>query len=376
MRSLVTMFLLIFGVLSGGASGFAAEQANFPSTIPVVDMRDFQSPETKQKFIDEMSKALHEVGFFAVVNPGVNEKALAEGYDASKHFFQSSLEKKNAICKPELNGQRGYIPSEIAQGRTSKDCKEFLHIGSNNNVWPAWMDLQYPMEHLISTLEEHSEKLQQAMSLAMGQPEGFLSSTTRNGNSLLRALHYPSNPSSGQFWAAAHTDIDLFTILPMATEEGLQIYHNGEWVAVRVPPDAFIINGGDMLENMTNGYFKSSRHRVVAKENLERYSIVYFIHPRSDVALGPIAHCISMTGGKPLFPEATRDELLFRRLVEIGLASDDLKKLDAQSGLIERVESLVKQDSAAPPVQKTYAVWQQMAMAERDASQQHQNSTK
>ncbi|MBN4066603.1 isopenicillin N synthase family oxygenase [Simkania negevensis] len=338
-----------------------AKQAPFQSTIPVVDMRDFDNPQTREKFVQQVSDALHEVGFFAVVNPGVDVRALENGYAALQQFFGESVEKKKMINDPAMSGQRGYVESEIAQGQKEKDYKEYIHIGRNKNLWPDWMDLQHPMEELIKNINHHGKKLQQAFALAIGEKEDYFTSMTEEGESLLRTLHYPKNPAPGQFWAAAHTDIDLFTILPIATEEGLQISHQGEWIDVKIPSDAFIINGGDFLENITNGYFKSANHRVVSKPDIERYSVVYFVHGNAGDDLSPLAKCIEMTGGVQRFPNVTRLDLLAHRLVELGLADEGLRQYDANSGLMQKVTALVESGQASLPVQKTNLLWSEIS---------------
>lgn len=330
----------------------------FESTIPVVDMNDFYNLETRHLFIEQMTKALHEVGFFAVINPHIDVKALNLAYDASKEFFNTSQNLKQEIFVPSLNGQRGYVPGETAQGFQSKDFKEFLHIGRKNNLWPSWMDLKNPMEKLISSLDEHSYTLQRAMAIAIGQTEDYFVEMTTHGECLLRPLHYPATTDPNTLWAAQHTDIDLFTILPMSTEEGLQVFHQEKWIDVKVPEDAFIVNCGDKLQNLTNGYFKSSLHRVVAKPGKERYSIVYFVHPRDDDVMDPIASCIDLTGGVCRYPKASSLELLASRLRELGLASPELLQLEKNSGLLDRIQILVEEGVASEPVQKTYSIWQ------------------
>jgi len=331
--------------------------AGFESTIPVVDMDDFYCSATKQAFVDQVAKACHEVGFFAVVHPNIEERVLLEAYDASKEFFSRALEEKEKIFDPSLNGQRGYVPSEIAQGHKQKDFKEFLHVGRTKNLWPCWMNLQSPLEKLVSCLDEHSYALQQAFALAIGESEEYLTEMTKTGECLLRSLHYPAGPVPGIVWAAEHTDIDLFTILPMATEEGLQVLHEGKWIDVKVPADAFIVNCGDKLQNLTNGYFKSSVHRVVAKPNTERYSIVYFVHPRDEDSMGPSERCVQLTGGVCRYPKATSLELLASRLRELGLAGPALLQLEKECGILDRLKELVESGVAAEPVEKTYSLW-------------------
>lgn len=349
--------LLIMFVLSISIHCFADDLKGFSSTIPVVDMNDFYNPETKLRFVEQVKKALHEVGFFAVINPNIDVEALETAYRASQDFFSADLEKKNEIYIPKLNGQRGYVPSETAQGYNAKDFKEFIHIGRTNNLWPNWMDLQAPMENLITTLDHHSQALQRAFALAIEEDENFFIRMTTTGECLLRALHYPPNPSPGTFWAAQHTDIDLFTILPMATEEGLQILYQGQWLDIKVPPNAFIVNGGDKLQNLTNGYFKSSWHRVVSKPNIERYSIVYFVHPRNSDPMDPTEHSIALTGGIQSYPKATSLELLAIRLRELGLAGPQLLQFEIDSKVMTRIQELIEAGTASEPVQRTYAMW-------------------
>ncbi|MDR3623544.1 MAG: 2-oxoglutarate and iron-dependent oxygenase domain-containing protein [Chlamydiales bacterium] len=329
----------------------------FDSTIPVVDLNDYYHPEKKQKFVEDVAKALHEIGFFAVINTGVDQDALQAAYRASEEFFSTPLEYKNEIYAPELNGQRGYVPGETAQGFATKDFKELVHIGRAKNLWPQWMDLQSPMTHLMDVLDQYAQILEGVFSLAIGENEDFLPEMSKGGECLLRTLHYPQNPDSGRLWAARHTDIDLFTILPAATEEGLQVFHDGEWISVKVPANAFIVNGGDMLQNLTNGYFKSAIHQVVAKPNVERYSIVYFIHPRDEDSLSPTEKSIALTGGVQHYPEATRVELLACRLRELGVASPSLLEFERNSQIMQRIQILVESGQAALPVQKTYDIW-------------------
>ena len=352
-RMLITATVIMGAFLN---LSFSQDQ-DFEPTIPVLDMNEFRDPETKHLFIEKLSKAMHEIGFFAVLNPNVDEKILLSAYDASKAFFAHSEEEKNEIFNPSLNGQRGYVPSEVPQGSKKKDLKEFLHVGRDTNLWPTWMDLQAPLENLITALDVPGNDLQRAFALAVGETEDYFIRMTESGECLLRSLHYPAGPVPETVWAGAHTDIDFFTILPMATEEGLQLFHQGKWIPVKVPANAFIVNCGDKLQNLTNGYFKSGLHRVEAKPDTERYSIVYFVHPRNEDSMSPTKNSIAMTGGIQRYPKATSLELLSSRLRELGLASPELLKLEQECGILDRIEELVKDGIAADPVKKTYSIW-------------------
>ncbi len=343
-----------------------SNELSFDATIPVVDMNDYFHPETKHKFISEMSEALREVGFFAVVNTGVDADVLDRGYQACFDFFAQPTDVKFLSYKPEFHGQRGYSPGESAKGDARVDLKEFYHVGREipdedlerlkiwKNVWPESMDFKTPLMGLFDALQEYMVPLEHALAEAIGAPVELFEEMTREGDLLLRALHYPANPPKDAVWAAEHTDIYLFTILPHATAEGLQVKNKlGEWVDVKVPDGAFIINAGDMLENITNGEFHSGVHRVVAKgDGYDRHSLVLFIHPKAVDRLDPLPQCIERTGGVRKYANANRIELLSERLVDLGIASPQMMKDLASSGLMER---LIEVGRASPKAMQKLA---------------------
>ena len=307
--------------------------------IPVVDMRDFYDETKREGFLDTLYDALTQVGFFAVRHTGVDGHVIREAYAQSQQFFKQSRDYKELCFIKESGGQRGFVPGETAKGNQRKDCKEFYHIGREQsvprNVWPEQTGYKEAMTTLYNELEQYVIPLQQAIIETINRhapganlPTDFLNTMTKDGNTLLRALYYPAlteeqtqDPSKPLFWAAAHTDIDLLAILPYATEKGLQVEMNGQWLNVIVPDDAFIVNAGDMLENLTNGLFVSARHRVVAQEpHKERFSMVLFVHPTDQTSLDPLPACIALTGGEQRYAPGTRQEFLWERLLELNIA--------------------------------------------------------
>ena len=112
----------------------------------------------------------------------------------------------------------------------------------------------------------------------------------------------------GAIRAAAHEDINLITLLLSGSKPGLQAQDaNGNWHDVACDAGMITINNGDMLAKATGDYFPSTTHRVTnpdAGQNVSRYSMPMFLHPRPDV---------------PLQPGLTADDYLQQRLREIGL---------------------------------------------------------
>lgn len=322
--------------------------------IPVVDMNDYYNEEKRGEFLDTLFDAMRDVGFFAVRNTGVNTQIVQEAYGEAETFFYSDMEWKKECFLPDRNGQRGFVPGEAAKGYARKDYKEFYHVGRDKNVWPSSGAFQEKMSALYDELGRYVVPLQRAIIETINRkgsshlPLDFLNEMTENGDTLLRALYYPKLSqeqltSEPIIWAAAHTDIDCLAILPYGTEKGLQVEVDGQWLNVVVPSDAFVVNVGDMLENLTNGLFVSAKHRVMAQDpERDRFSMVLFVHPRDEAKLDPLPECIALTGGEQVYAPGTRQEFLWERLLELGIASDLLFPY-AQTDHLERQKLYGKQ---------------------------------
>ncbi len=325
----------------------------FDSTVPVLHLPDYFDETRREVFLSDLEDAAKDVGFFALTGTGVDPAFLDSAYAQMKEFFDQDFETKNISKSPD--GQRGYIPGESAKGETRVDYKEFFHIGRDlssedtkrcqyaENVWPEQpQQFRVAMQELHRAMDSSKEALADAFSALLKQGPGFVSTMVCDGDCLLRAIHYPANPPADAVWAGAHTDIVLFTILPRATAKGLQVMNKeGEWIDVIVPDNAFVINCGDMLENLTNGYFKSSFHRVVDPgSGKDRYSAVFFVHPKSEDRLDPLPEFIEKTGGKRVYANVNRIELLAERLIDLGIASPSLMSFFVESGAIERLKEV------------------------------------
>jgi isopenicillin N synthase-like dioxygenase len=312
-------------------------------------MREFYQEETRHAFIEEVKKALHDFGFFAVTHTGLDPVVIDKAFGRAEEFFSLESQAKLKYDGASTNYQRGYasVGKESAKGEENSDFKEFLHfgregIGEYENKWPEEVPMKEDMKVYIDLLDSYRIEMQHVLALALGEKEDFFDAMTKEGDCLLRAIHYPKIKTLSDkraVWAAEHTDIDLFTILPKATEDGLEVQlPNGVWHPVHVAEDAFVINAGDFLEIYSNGYFRSSRHRVLAPKNntgIERYSMVYFVHPTSETMLYPLP---GWTLNEPeKFAHATRIEMLMERLADLGLASDEGLKFLGESGVMERL---------------------------------------
>ena len=198
------------------------------------------------------------------------------------------------------------------------------------NVWPDNHLPQFRevIDDLFSRMENVSQNLLESCSLYLGKPKSWLGSMAEDGNTIMRIIHYPplgDDVLPGAVRSAEHEDINFITLLVTATADGLEVMdHDGSWIKVEGDATHIIVDSGDMLQNLTNGLFKSTTHRVVnpANSTERRFSMPMFVHPRNEIDLTPRPEFIELTGGKALFQSITAGDYLHQRLVEIGLAED------------------------------------------------------
>jgi isopenicillin N synthase-like dioxygenase len=313
--------------------------------IPSLDLADFYSgdKQKKEKFVKALGDAYTNIGFVAVRNHFLTSEMQEDLYRAIKQFFALPDDVKKKYEDPALAGQRGYTGKgkEHAKGRNTGDLKEFYHVGQNlegadlireeypGNIWPTEVpEFRSAAIQVYEALEKTGLHMLKAIALVLGLPENFFDDKVYRGNSILRPIHYypiedPTQVPEDAVRAAEHGDINLITLLMGASADGLQVLRvDGKWIPITALPDQLVVNVGDMLERLTNGTLKSTIHRVVNPPrhlmNTPRYSIPFFMHPRSEMSLAALPQCVTATQPKQ-WSDITAGEFLDQRLREIGL---------------------------------------------------------
>ncbi len=310
--------------------------------IPSVDLADFihGNAEQKSKFVQDLGKAYEDIGFVAVSNTLIDEPTVDELYKEVQKFFEQPEDFKLKYEDKKIAGQRGYTSfgREHAKGSNAGDLKEFWHFGQEvegddpikseypNNIFVEEMQAFNKVGlKAYRDLENSGRYMLRAIAIYLGLDEFYFDDKIKNGNSILRPIHYPpitSEPKSA-VRAGQHEDINLITLLIGASADGLEVLNKkNEWVAVTALPNHIVVNVGDMLQRHTNGKLKSTTHRVVnpprEKWGTSRYSIPFFLHPRSDMRLDCLPSCVP-AGEKPHWEPISAGEFLDERLAEIGL---------------------------------------------------------
>jgi isopenicillin N synthase-like dioxygenase len=313
--------------------------------IPRLDLDTYINGNAGQRkhFSDEIGKAFNETGFVTITNHGLSKQLMDKLYEQVKALFSLPEDTKLKYEKAELAGQRGYTGKgkETAKGFKVPDLKEFWQIGQTVTDNDPVKD-EYPQNLVVEELPEFNpttrevyqkleaagQHLLRAIAVYLGLPENYFDDKVHNGNSILRTLHYfpienPDALPEDAVRAGAHEDINLITLLIGASADGLEVLtRENEWYPVKAHGEDVVVNVGDMLQRLTNNKLKSTTHRVVnpphEEMNKSRFSVPFFLHPKSGMDLTSLPSCIDAQHPK-LYSDMTAGEYLDERLREIGL---------------------------------------------------------
>jgi len=283
-----------------------------------------------QAFRRDLISGLKAHGFVTLSGHGIDLPTLRQCYAKAAEFFALPEAEKRRYA----GALRGYTPFgvEHARDHAAPDLKEFWQIGhpdngrsaaENPNTWPDRPEgFRTTFESLFNQLFGIGRALLDVIADEFELEQGYFDTRLEGGTSLLRLLHYPPIPEGVDpacIRAAAHEDINLITLLVAAEGSGLELLdRNGNWLAIDNAPDHLVVDTGDMMARITNGILPATTHRVVnpAGPNVSRYSMPFFVQPRSDVVLSCLPSCVH---ARPPESPVTVGEFLGQRLKEIGL---------------------------------------------------------
>ncbi len=164
------------------------------------------------------------------------------------------------------------------------------------NQWPAGLPgFRETVTAYCDAMERLVQKLVPLYARALGLPAQYFDAPFAEPQYKLRMTHYPPEPDApdDEFGIAPHTDTSFLTLLAPNEVPGLSIRRqSGEWIAAPAIPDAFVVNGGQLLQRWTNDRFLATAHRAVNRSGGERYALAFFCDSNIDWPIAAVPTCV------------------------------------------------------------------------------------
>jgi isopenicillin N synthase-like dioxygenase len=270
-----------------------------------------------------IGQACEEVGFFHIVNHGIDPALQARVFAVAREFFATPLDAKMQVALSAATGFLGYFPvkGEVTDPLAGADPKEGFDIAFGpDNRWPTEpAALRTILTEYYAAMSALGRRLSRGFALALGLQEDFFAAKLDRPTAILRLLHYPpvdqapdpdALPLTG---CGAHSDYGYLTLLAQDSQGGLQVETTaGRWVKIPPLDGAIVCNIGEMMALWTNQRFRATPHRVIRVAPGSRYSIPFFFHPNPDVLIETLPTCRG-PGDAPLPAAITSGAYLHRR---------------------------------------------------------------
>jgi isopenicillin N synthase-like dioxygenase len=277
--------------------------------IPVVSLAGWRDPAAdRQALSRHIVRICHEVGFFTLVDHGVEPSFVDRYFAGLEAFFALPEDTKALIDKRRSPHLRGWerVGSELTDNRV--DHREQLDVSTENPTYgadadPPYLRLDGPNQwlpdHLLpgfrplvleffERMGALADELMEVIAVGLGLEAGtFRGLFGERPLSFVKLIAYPPTPD-GEAGVNGHHDAGFLTILLQHGVGGLQALNpEGRWIDVPPTPGAFVVNLGEMLQSMTGNYLVATTHRVVAPAR--RFSSGYFHGPDLRASLEPLA---------------------------------------------------------------------------------------
>jgi len=266
-----------------------------------IDLSRFYEPGGKQELARQLYEALTKVGFWVVVNTGLDDERVLRQFSIGNTFFKQPIEQKRKHpCNFAEGEYFGYRENSRWIGDTGvKENIEMLNIPKAIPQYanePRHEIIEENWEEIASFHREVHEKvarkLFELMAIILELPEDYLYNLhayDAPSDDHLRYMIY--NARTKDEWDRAqayskggHTDFGSLTLLFSQHVAGLQIRTpEGAWKYVKPVQGGITCNAADTLSFLTKGFIKSTIHRVVTPPadqiEISRLGLLYFSRP-------------------------------------------------------------------------------------------------
>jgi isopenicillin N synthase-like dioxygenase len=281
--------------------------------IPVIDISSFLAGSDLVTAPAQVDEAATRSGFFQIVGHGIDTELLDAVYRQARLLADEPPETRAGLLSPvghpyrgltSVRDSRGVICSQRYHASHFDDFDDAVAHGVpaefadffSPNVWPDLPGFRDDVLALFTRTQALSAQLMRLFAVALGLPIEYFDPLVEPNSSSCSINYYPprheplvENPT---VIFDEHFDGGTLTVLHQrGTYEGLQIRTlTGEWFAVPVVPEAFVVNMGELMTRWTNDRWPATRHRVIASTDPEGYrtTLTTFHLPAVDAVIGPL----------------------------------------------------------------------------------------
>ncbi|PHP92537.1 2-oxobutyrate oxidase [Pantoea agglomerans] len=277
--------------------------------LPVIDFALLSgNQQQQQQVLEKLSQAARDVGFFYLINHGIDRELLDEVQHVARKFFALPQADKSAVAMANSPHFRGYNLAGVEITRSQPDYREQFDIGAEREALPVtadsptWQRMQGPnqwpealpeLQTVVTCWQQQMTavalELLRAFAGALNLPRNAFDNLYGDyPNEHIKLIRYPGRTEGeSRQGVGAHKDSGFLTMLLQDDQPGLQVEVTPDnWIDASPLPGAFVVNIGELLELATNGYLRATVHRVVSPpQSSERLSIAFFLGAQLDAVV-------------------------------------------------------------------------------------------
>ncbi|KAI0089599.1 Clavaminate synthase-like protein [Irpex rosettiformis] len=275
--------------------------------LGIVDLAKASTAEGRAELATTARDALHNIGFFYIINHGLSKPETERMFDiADVPFSQVPDQDKPTYHAKiiEAGSYQGYKPRQYwhVNGGVQDEIETYnIHRNVSKKQHPQELRPYLPG---IAEFTRHNHDILNTilrlLAIGLELPEdAFVNQhgwDSENECYIRFMKYYPrtaeDEEKAGQVWLKGHTDTGSITILWSQPVSALQILSpDGQWKWIRHVDNALVVNAGDCMEFLSGGFYKATIHRVIQppvdQQQHTRLGIIYFASPDENVKLLP-----------------------------------------------------------------------------------------
>jgi len=269
--------------------------------LPVIDISGLEGPHRLQ-VVSAIGRACQQIGFFRVINHGVEESLLSDVMRVASEFFELPMEERQKfisedMMKPVTYGTSfNYLRGQVVCWR------DFLKHNCHplDQMLPLWPSNPSDYRSVVSTYNKDVRRLGVRIMSAIVESLGLSHNKyiiengySDEGSQFMVINYYPACPEPElTLGIPPHSDYGCLNVLSEDSVGGFQLLHDGQWKEVRPLPNSFIVNIGDHIEIISNGRYKSVVHRAVVNSEKLRISVATLMSMPFQAKIAPAPELI------------------------------------------------------------------------------------